>query len=72
MTLEELVENARRRLEDLGGDMEGLDWKTDDSSLLWSNDDLVRYANEAENEFCRRRPILDSETASVWCRAWRA
>lgn len=65
MTLEELVENARRRLEDLGGDMEGLDWKTDDSSLLWSNDDLVRYANEAENEFCRRRPILDSETASV-------
>lgn len=65
MILAELVRACRERLDDLGGDMEGLDWETDDSPLLWSNDELTRYANQAEREFCRRRPIEDAETAAV-------
>lgn len=65
MTLKELILAARGRLDDLGGDLESFDWETEDSALLWTNDDLTRYANEAENEYCRRRPILDSETAAV-------
>ena len=42
MTLEELVQALREDiLDDLPGDS-GVDWKTDDSNLLWSNDVLVR------------------------------
>lgn len=65
MLLIDLLLAARGRLDDLGGDMESFDWETEDNLLLWSNADLTRYANEAENEFCHRRPILDSETAAI-------
>lgn len=63
--LQGLIEAYRSRIDDLPGDSEDTDWLRDDSGLMWSNDELVRYANEAQDEYCVRRPIDDRSTASV-------
>lgn len=43
----------------------GYDWVTDDADLLWSNEDLVLYLDEAMIEFCQRRPIHDASNSEV-------
>lgn len=63
MTLLELITRLRRDLDDFGGG-EAV-WELDDSQCLWSNEELTSYLNEAEQEFCRRKPIRDSSTAAV-------
>jgi hypothetical protein len=66
LTLFELVRQARERLDDLGGDgSTECAWQNDDTGLLWANHELVAWANEAQREFCRRRPISDSDTAAL-------
>jgi hypothetical protein len=57
MTLLELITHLRADfLDDLGGGQ----WLTDDVQCLFSNESLVRYLNEAEREYCRRRPIQET------------
>lgn len=64
MTLLDLVAMLRRRLNDTGGDKGPPPvgyryyWEADDTTCLLSNDDCVDFINEAEREFCRRRPLL--------------
>lgn len=57
MTMFELIEAARARLDDFGGSRASSLWQTDDGTCLWSNADLVGHANEALREFYRRAPI---------------
>jgi hypothetical protein len=60
LTLEELVTIFRELADDMPGDMvEEVNWKNDDTGLLWSNREIVGYANQAQIEFCHRQPILD-------------
>lgn len=56
MTLEELVAAARLKL--------------DDAVLpyLWTTDELVNYANEAEREACRRANLIVDRTTAAYCR----
>jgi hypothetical protein len=66
MKLRELVLAFREEIDDLGGDVaDPCAWENDDTGLLWKNHELVRYINEAEREFCRRRPLQDNATAAV-------
>jgi hypothetical protein len=66
LTLEELVTLARQDLDDLPGDtVTDVNWKNDDTGLLWKNAELVRYANHAQLEFCMRQPILDQDTTAA-------
>lgn len=54
MTLRELIEIFRHEVDDLG------------EPYLWSDDELIEYANDAENEACRRaRLLIDSTTAEI-------
>lgn len=66
MTLLDLVAALRLRLDDEGGDTGSFPtgyksyWEYDDSGCLFKNSELTRFLNEAENEFCRRVPLVDS------------
>ena len=63
LTLEEMVTIFRQEVDDLPGDtVTDVNWKNDDTGLLWSNQEAVRYANRALNEYCVRNPIHDSNT----------
>lgn len=63
LTLEELVTIFRQEVDDLPGDtVTDVNWKNDDTGLLWKNQEAVRFANRAQNEFCYRQPILDSNS----------
>ncbi len=70
-TLLTLVEQLRLRLDDTGGDTGTPPtnyrhyWEYDPSGCLWSNDELTLLLNEAENEFCRRVPIIDSTEFTI-------
>lgn len=65
-TLENIVEAVRERLDDLPGDVVvDQDWKSNDDGLLWSNSELTQYADEAQQEVARRRPIKDNTTVAV-------
>lgn len=60
MNLRELVTLFRSEVDDLSGTVaDPCAWENDDTGLLWSNADAVRYANQAVDEFCRRVPIVD-------------
>jgi len=62
LTLEELATLFRQDVDDLPGDtVTDVNWKNTDTGLLWSNQEIVRYANQAVNEFCFRQPILDAD-----------
>lgn len=62
LTLEELATLFRLDVDDLPGDtVTDVNWKNDDTGLLWSNQEICRYAVEAQNEFCFRNPILDQD-----------
>jgi hypothetical protein len=66
--LEQLIEAARERLDDLPGDVVDAaveDWKANDDGLLWTNSELAQYADEAQFEIVRRRPIKDNTTAAI-------
>lgn len=43
----------------------GYDWVTDDADLLWSNEDLILYLDEAMLEFCLRRPLHDYSNTEI-------
>ncbi len=63
LTLEELATLFRQDVDDLPGDtVTNVNWKNNDEGLLWKNQEVVRYANQAVNEFCFRQPILDQDT----------
>ena len=63
LTLLELVTGFRELADDLPGDLvTEVNWGNDDTGLLWSNREVVSYANQAEVEFCIRQPILDRGT----------
>jgi len=65
-TLFELIRDCRDELDDLSGDVDDpCAWESDDTGLLWTNASLVRFANAAQREFCRRTPIRDSDTAEI-------
>jgi len=62
LTLEELATLFRQDVDDLPGDtVTDVNWKNTDTGLLWSNNEIARYANQAVNEFCFRQPILDQD-----------
>ena len=70
-TVEELVEYLRVNLLDDVADF-GIDWKDIENDevtsyqLLWTNEQLVSYIAEAQNQVCRRvYPIKDSITISL-------
>jgi hypothetical protein len=64
LTLEGLATLFRQDVDDLPGDtVTDVNWKNNDTGLLWSNQEICRYANQAVNEFCFRQPIHDHNTA---------
>ena len=66
LTLEELATLFRLDVDDLPGDtVTDVNWKNDDTGLLWKNQEICRYAVEAQNEFCFRNPILDQDTQAA-------
>jgi hypothetical protein len=66
LTLEELATLFRLDVDDLPGDtVTDVNWKNDDTGLLWKNQEICRYANQAQNEFCFRQPILDANTQTT-------
>lgn len=66
LTLEELATLFRQDVDDLPGDtVTDVNWKNNDTGLLWSNLEVCRYANQAVNEFCFRQPILDQDTTPL-------
>ena len=66
LNLEELATLFRLDVDDLPGDtVTDVNWKNDDTGLLWKNQEICRYAVEAQNEFCFRNPILDQDTQAA-------
>lgn len=59
-TLKDLLAAFRQRVDDLE-----TGWEDNDSRLLWSNDEITRYANEAVTEYRRRRLLVDKDTAEI-------
>jgi len=67
--LEPLVRHLRSKLLDFGTYVAtDEEWIDDDADMLWKNEELVLYLQRAEEEFCRRYPIMDRTTAAV-CQA---
>jgi hypothetical protein len=63
LTLEGLATLFRQDVDDLPGDtVTDVNWKNTDTGLLWSNQEICRYANQAVSEFCFRQPIHDHGT----------
>jgi hypothetical protein len=66
LTLEGMVTLFRQEVDDLPGDtVSDVNWKNDDTGLLWSNQEAVRYANRAVAEYCFRNPVLDSNVETT-------
>ncbi len=66
LNLRELVFKFRNRVDDLLGDVDDpCQWENEDEDLLWNNDEATDYANAAQREFARRRPIQDSITQAI-------
>lgn len=61
LTLEQLVFLFRQRMDDLPGDIVSAtsSWQNDDDGLLWKNEEICGYADEAQHELAHRKPILD-------------
>lgn len=68
-TLLQIATVFRQRVDDLPGDVvdEDTPWSTDDSTLLWKNEEIAGYLDEATHEFAIRVPLKDDQTAAV-CR----
>jgi hypothetical protein len=60
VTLKDLLEAFRQRVDDIE-----TGWEDNDSRLLWSNEEITRYANESVTEYCRRRLLVDKDTAEI-------
>lgn len=56
-----------RRLTDDYGDHAGNDagWIADDADCIWKNEEIVRYLNQAQEEYVGSAPIVDSKTVAV-------
>lgn len=67
----DLLNEIRQRLDDEGGDVGNpptgyyTRWQYDDSGCLWRNLELVAYLNETIREVGLRKPIYDSDDATV-------
>ena len=61
-TLEQIVFLFRQRMDDLPGDVVPgtTPWQNDDDGLLWKNEEICGYADEAQHELAHRKPILDT------------
>lgn len=66
-TLEQLVTVFRQRVDDLPGDIvdDSTPWVNDDTGLLWKNDEICQYADEAQQELFLRRHKKDNTTAAI-------
>jgi hypothetical protein len=65
LTLEQLASIFRSRVDDLPGDIvdKSVPWQNDDTGLLWTNDEICGYADEAQTELFRRiGGVLDQHT----------
>lgn len=62
-TLEQLVFLFRQRVDDLPGDVVAgtTPWTNDDDGLLWKNEEICGYADEAQQELAHRKPIIDTD-----------
>lgn len=68
-TLEELVTVFRQDVDDLPGDtVATVNWKNDDTGLLWKNQECARFANAAVTEYLIRNPILDQDESTALTR----
>lgn len=67
LSLEQLATIFRQRVDDLPGDIVDASkpWSNDDTGLLWSNDEICQYADEAQQELFIRRNKKDDTTAAV-------
>lgn len=54
-TLEEIVDHARLRLDDLA------------EPYLWSDEELIQYLNEAQREACVRAKLIQDKTTAAVC-----
>lgn len=65
LKLEGLVTFFRQDVDDLPGDtVTDVNWKNNDTGLLWKNQEIVRYANAAHDAFCMRQPIYDANSVA--------
>ena len=66
-TLEQLAAVFRSRVDDLPGDIvdESTAWANDDDGLLWKNDEICQYADEAQQELFQRVHKKDDTTAAI-------
>jgi hypothetical protein len=65
LTLEQLATLFRQRVDDLPGDIVDTSqpWQNNDDGLLWKNQEICQYADEAQNEVViRTGGILDQHT----------
>lgn len=70
MILLDLVRRTRDRLADLGGDQGGnIHWEDDDTGCLWKNLELVQYFNDAQIEYTKRIPLVDTENFALTLRS---
>ena len=67
LTLEQLATLFRQRVDDLPGDIvdDSTPWVNDDAGLLWTNDEICQYADEAQQELFIRRHKKDDTTAAI-------
>ena len=67
LNLLQLTTLFRQRVDDLPGDIvdKSTPWQNDDDGLLWKNDEICSYADEAQQELFLRRYKKDSTTAAV-------
>jgi len=61
-TLEQMVFLFRQRVDDLPGDVVSATqaWQNDDDALLWKNEEICGYVDEAQQELAHRKPIFDT------------
>ncbi len=66
-TLEQLATVFRQRVDDLPGDIvdTATAWQNDDDGLLWKNDEICSYADEAQQELFIRRHKKDDTTVAI-------
>lgn len=67
LTLEQLAQLFRQRVDDLPGDIvdESQSWQNDDDGLLWKNAEICQYADEAQQELFQRVQKKDDTTAAI-------
>lgn len=71
MTLLELIDDFRARVDDTGGDTGTVPsgfsyyWEYSDSGCLWKNREITQFFNWAHREIAMRRPYRDSTSTGI-------